>query len=249
MEPNVIRVEKRAAMVRRYVTISLTVALFYAVICTPANLLVNSNVLLLQTILPLFVDIVMTFANFLFYWVSFSFLLYFMFEFGFGESKPFFLSYCAVVCGRYVLNLLAGYVVMGFPTFGAFFSNEFLFLLIDIVMDLVLQMGIALLILRKTVGEHCGFDNYMPAVRLLDFANPLQKSAFFITLIPSAISLLLRLLYDVRFGFPQSFTDLLWMISYYLSDLLSVLIGYVVILLILGSIYNKNKSWNEELNR
>lgn len=243
MEPNVIKTAKRAAMLRSYLIVIFSVAFFYAVICTPANLIVNSNVLLLQTVLPLLVDVVMTFVNFLFYWISFAYLLYFMFAFGVGESKPFFLSYVAVVFARYALNLLSGYFVMGFPRFKNFLSNDFLFLLIDVAMDILLQMGIAILIVRKQRGNSPSFASHLPAVKLFDRTNPLLKSTLLVAMIPAAISLLSRLYYDIVVGIPQSTTDLLWMISYYLSDFLSVLIGYLVILLLLDWIRTKDQKW------
>jgi predicted membrane protein len=43
--------------------------------------------------------------------------------------------------------------------------------------------------------------------------------------------------YDFHLGAPTGFSDLLWMILYYLSDVVGALIGYLVMVLLLNRFF------------
>ena len=54
----------------------LILSAFYAFVCTPIFHLCSSNILLRDSVYPIVLDFLMSFLNYLFYWIAFSFLIY-----------------------------------------------------------------------------------------------------------------------------------------------------------------------------
>lgn len=83
------------------------------------------------------------------------------------------------------------------------------------------------------------------AQKLYDRSNALHRTALWMGLIPAAAQLLYRVRYDIFYGAPTDALDLMWMIVYYVGDILCAIIGYLVILLLLNSLlarfYNENE--------
>ena len=47
-----------------------------------------------------------------------------------------------------------------------------------------------------------------------------------------SVHMLTRIIYDIFYGLPTTLADMLWMITYYLSDIVTAFIMYVVALFI-----------------
>ncbi len=216
-------------------------ALTYSFVCTPLNLVVTSNILMMETVIPLMLDLIMTVMNFLFYWVSFAYLIRGIFRYGIGGSKLFFVAYGALSFIRYLLSMLASFVVLGFPGATEFFALYFVDLIFYIFMDGV-QIAIAAGISHGLKSKRGGWELHMPAESLWNLQNPILLSALFACCVPAVISLLARLFYDINYGFPTSGSELLLMILYYLSDVVSVLVGYFVVLYLLNRFSIKEES-------
>lgn len=220
------------------------ITLFYAVICTPVSLLVSSDILLSETVLPLLIDVLMLLCNYLFYWVSFAIVLYAIGRFEVGNCISLFGIYVGAVFFRYLANITAGFLVIGFPTWEDFLSDHLLYLLIDIGMDLIL-MAVMVLIVSLTFKKASANSSPLaglPIDRLFDLKNPIQLAAFWSAVIPAAVQLISRVFYDAfYYGAPTSLIDLLWMVIYYVSDFANVVIGYLVIVLILNRIFMKEE--------
>ena len=232
---------------KSFLIFSLVLALVYAFVITTVNILISSDALFSRSVLPIFWGILMDFSNFLFYWIAFAYLILFGFSYDRG-SRGFVISYVIVVFARYLLNQLASSMLLGFTSINDFFSDSLPFILIDIVMDL-LQLAVGFLIVRKfSQDPNDLLAAHIPSDRLFDFSNPILKTTFWVAMIPTALRVLSRLIYDIYIGLPNSFGDFLWMVTYYLFDLISFLVGYFVILLCLNRFSLKEQRASAEYN-
>ena len=78
----------------------------------------------------------------------------------------------------------------------------------------------------------------------------MMKALFWMILIPSAWHLFSRLYYDIFFyGFPTDTADVLWMVFYYVSDIVTFFIGYFGSVLILNSLYAKEEKKREKYRK
>ena len=216
------------------------IVLFYAIVCTPVYLWVSSDVLLADSVFPLIWDTLMSVCNYLFYWIALSSILYALIRYGIGECKPFFLSIGILSVLRYFTNHIAGCFVTGFQSINDFFSYYLPYILFDVAFDLVL-MTIVIVLMHVTFKEHLSIgakeeertsflSARLPLENLFDWKNPIGKAALFAAWVPAAFKILSRLIYDFSYGAPTGLSDLLWMITFYVFDVLSVLIGYVVLI-------------------
>lgn len=232
-----------------YAVFQAVIVLTYAFICTPVSAYLNSDVLLAGTILPFLLDAVMLVLNYLFYWMSYAALLFLCLDKGFRACRTVLIVYAAAVCLRYPLNLVGGSLVLGFPTASAFSSQELPEMLFGMGMDLVL-IAVALLpiryLLRRLPGIEpgapevggTGLPACLPIGKWLEKGNVVLRSVFFLSLIPAGIQLLLRLYYDIFFwGAIRDWQDLLWVILYYLCDLVFVPVGYLVMIVLINRLY------------
>ena len=221
------------------------ITLFYAAVCTPLYHLINSNVLLRDTVYPLLLDFGMQFLNYLFYWCSFAYAIYALFRFGLGKGYPFLVTYALVVLLRYLINFIVGGYMTAFPTVDNFLSNELPDLLFGIGMDLLLMLVLTLIL--RAVHQKQPYVarskrggvllSNLPFSKLFDLKNPIQRAVFFAALIPASVQLILRVFFDIAWGAPVGLTDLLWMITYYALDIVYVLIGFFVIVLWINRFY------------
>lgn len=236
---------QRRRMLRRLAVYLLLTACFYAAVCTPVYLIAVSDVLIQDTAFPMVWDCLMTLVNYGFYWISFSFVSYAALRFHISKCIPLLSLYAGMVVFRYGANLLAGFLVNGFPTANSFLADTFPYFLIDIVLDWA-QMAVVVFILYWIVkntphkrGEKRDslLRSHMPIVGLFHFQNPATRAALWSGIIPAAVQLLSRVRYDIAVGAPVNAVDLLWMIVYYLSDILMALVGYFLIVLLLNRLF------------
>ena len=84
----------------------------------------------------------------------------------------------------------------------------------------------------------------MPFASMFSFSNGMQRANLLMAAIPAVTQIVYRAIYDIAFyGVARDLADLLWMISYYLADVLSMVVGYFVILLLLNRFYlNEEKA-------
>jgi hypothetical protein len=219
------------------------IAVFYAVVCTPLYHEVNTNTLLIDSVLPLIVDDVMIVLNYAYYLVAFAFLLYASVWTPKKVSYvPYFTVYVGTTLFRYAANLISGFLCMGFPTAWSAWSDELLYLGIDFLMDLILFIiAFAIVYLRK--DRIPGYTKHMPIAKLTDWKNPITQTALYLGMIPAAVHFLSRMIFDIfKGGLPRNGIDLLWMIIGYLSDVLGFVAGFFVILLLLNHLYLRAKA-------
>ena len=239
--------KKRLTLI--YAVLIFGIALFYAAVCTPVHIWAYSNILVSETVFLIVWDGVVTAVNYLFYWVSFAFMLYFFARFTAKYSKSVLFVYLGASAFLYLANLLSSCIVNGFADF---VLNDLLDVLMYTALDAA-QMAFAALLAwwaLKPAQEHArrvylkarGDDpeatlkmpRFLPFTRLFDLKNPLMRSAFLASAISAVFHIASRIRYDIFFGAPVNTADLLWMIFAYVSELIAWLVGYFIMILLLN---------------
>jgi len=82
----------------------------------------------------------------------------------------------------------------------------------------------------------------LPFTTVIDKSNPLMRSAFIASALIAIPTVVGRLIYDIAVvGAPSGFADLMWIILYYAFDVLSVFIGYLIIIFALTAYFDFGK--------
>ncbi|MBQ1229713.1 MAG: hypothetical protein IIX80_01645 [Clostridia bacterium] len=240
---------RKKRITREFAILIFSVSAFYALILTPVYSWTSSDVLIAKTGIPVAIEALLDICNFCFYWIAFGYLLWLSARFSLRACRALALLYFAATLFRYGAALLAGYFLNGFPTFADFASDALPYLTADILLDLAF-VGVAALLIyfifeipnaarRKTAQElRSPLSAYLPFAGLLEMKNRLLRVSLIVSAIPSVVQIVYRVIYDVTFyGAPRNLPDLLWMITYYLMDLISIVIGFFVIVLFLNRAY------------
>ena len=239
MELSLFEQTQTKKLTRRTAILLFAITLFYAAVCTPLYLVMSSDVLWAQTPLPMLLDVIMTLANYCFYWVAFAHVAYTVYRFGFSAARPQLAVYAGASVFQYAANLLAGYLVIGFPLWEDFASDELPYLILNIFLNLLLMaiaVGLAYLLEKKQGDGKGRMTDGLPLVKLFSMQKGIGRAAWVLACVPAAAQLLSRVRYDISYGAPRSLLDLVWMVVFYCSDVLSVLIGYLVIVLVWNQI-------------
>ncbi|MBQ9806640.1 MAG: hypothetical protein IJW49_09075 [Clostridia bacterium] len=228
---------------KKLALILLGIGAFYAVVCTPLYHVTNSDILFRDGVASLVVDYVMDITNFLFYWISFAFLLYVGITLGKTTLfRPFLIVIGGAVIFRYFASLIAGYLINGIPTKWSVWREDLLYLAIDVLLDAA-QITVAFLLIYRRSQQMSGSSKYFPVTKPEDRQNPVVMTAALLAAIPSVIHLITRVIYDIWEGYiPQDGGDLLWMILGYASELLGFVAGFFVIILVINHLYMKAKA-------
>ena len=86
-----------------------------------------------------------------------------------------------------------------------------------------------------------------PFCKIFDKTNPLQRSVLINTIILVGIKVLSRLVFDIDYGAPEDFGEVLIMAVYYLSDLLLAVIFYALSIVVLNKLF-QYKAKKDEVN-
>ena len=234
---------------KQFLIFAIACIALVSVIYTPIYLLLSSNVLWRGSIvLFLLTELVEPFIDFSFYWGSFAFLIYIYLRFERKNIRDFAIIYIAAAAIRYLLTMFVGFLVMSFPDAEAFWSEEIPSALFSIGMD-ALQGAVVLVLsefcCRRVLmsvknyanGEEMIADCF-PMAGFFNFGHPITKLCFFSALIPSGLKLLSRLYYDIFFwGLPTDAAEWILLATYYIADIASFVIGWLVLQYLLQLLY------------
>ena len=230
---------------KEYWIIILALVFFYAIVCVPISIVTQTNAVVMDSPFPLIWETLMQVLNYVFYWISFAYLIYFLFSFGMSNSRDFFVAYALNVLLRYGLNQFVTSYLYGMPSVDEFISNSLSEMIFFVIMDL-LQMVIATWIAYLCARTGVTVKACMPVKKLFDFKNPLISTAFKLALIPAVIMILQRIVYDL--GFVQALSNsvslilgIIGVVIFYLADVLCVLIGHFVILLYMNRFFLRDE--------
>lgn len=202
-----------------------SVAVFYAAVCTPIYQWSSADVAISEWFTVAW-DFLQSLVRFAFFWLAASFVLVAVRTWGTARAVLLF-------CGGAALLLHAGSLLAGLLMMRDFDSigTDLLDLAVSVALD-VCQIALFRLIAYLTLSRRPAPD----AGRMLP-ARALAVCAA----VPSLFQILNRILYDVAVGAPTGKSDLIVMITYYLIDLASAAVGYLVILLITDRLLNRNE--------
>ena len=210
------------------------IASFYAIVCTAVSRWASSDVLIADTVFPSIWDMIQRTVMISFYWVAFSFWCYLSARYTMRKSASFLIVYLACVVVRYFLSWLIGALMLLEPFEWSVFFEDLLYTVLDILFDLM-QMGLVILLFYLFVARKKTSQKIEIQIgKAFAFSNPFLRCLLFSAMIPAVIRILSRIRYDIFYGAPQDIFDLLFMIFYYVSDVLFALIGYLVIYLIVS---------------
>ena len=180
--------------------------------------------------------------------------VYMYLRFGKSEIKPFAVISAIAIVARYLLTMIVDFALMSFPGWDVLFGEELPSMLFTVLMDALQMLGVLLLaefccrrpLMQKGVGEQL-MMNLFPIEGLFNLKNPLSKLCFFAALIPSGFKVLSRLYYDIFFwGLPQDAEEWILVITYYIGDIATLLIGYFVLLYLVQAFWSaENKRKND----
>lgn len=235
---------RRTALIKQMAISVFSIVFFYAAICTPIYLWLNSDILFAESWLPLIWDQVIELTNYAFYWVSFAFLLYVFFRFELRECKPFFAVLAIATLSRYPLYLLVGYFVNGFPLLDDFLI-ELPYLLLNTLFDAIIFAVFLLAVLmvkrqasnRNLSKKRSLFSEHLPFAQAFSIKNPIQRPLFVGAGALALWKIGSRIAYDVFLGPPQNLPDLLWMVLYYTLDILFLFVSVLVCVLIVNRLW------------
>lgn len=245
MELSIFDREQKSRLESRYAVILLILIFLGAVVLTPIGNLVNSDISFRETVLPLLIDFFSILVSYLFFWVSFATVLYVIYRYRLSACRTVLVYYVGAVVIRYLANLLAGCIVLGWEGIG----DEIPYLLINILMD-SLQMALVLLIAYRLLERPRRFlrrgnenPDFLPYRGIMDWKeNRLLRAAAYSVLIPFVIQLGSRVIYDISLGAAQSSVDLIWQIIAYASDVVYLFVGYLLLILFINSYYLKDST-------
>lgn len=235
--------QKRLTLYMLISAISLSV--LSSVIITPLYVYSTYHPTLYATILPPSLDVIIDLIDILTYSVCFAIIIYSIIKYSFKASIPRVVIYAAAVLFKYAAN----YVISSLMD-GVFTTGDIVFVVIYYLIDILILALVVVISFVKmkrfyerqeieikannTLGqENLPLNKVLFAPKkLFSLSNPLSSSAAVIAALLSLSKIATRVIYDISYGAPTSFTDTLWMIVAYLSDLIIAVIFYLVAMLI-----------------
>ena len=244
-------------------TLILSAVIFFslqAFIFNPLYVYTSSDVLFSTTPIPEILGIFNDIAYPLGYALCFACVSYSIFKFSLSRSaKPIIILSVAFLL-RYVVNYAVSSVAEG----GFKFDDIPQSVLIPFGLDMILFVIICAIVCarikkyyeayvtvqkanmtlgKKTPSIH---EDVFVGQKIISRGNPLHYSAAITGILLSAIKILTRLRYDIAFGLPSGPADTIWMIAYYISDILIAVLVYAASLLIFS--YLERKTANTPAN-
>jgi len=174
----------------------------YAVILNPLYSYFNSDILLSDSVETFLLYHILTYFSYLFFWGYFAYLLTQNYDDIKSVIPMFsFFGYSVVI---HSISMLANCLILSFESFSLYT------LLLNIFFDLFLS-AIAYLVYRL-------LQNKTEIIQII-----------FLSLIPTIFHTVNRIIYDIIYGAPSDFSEILIMIVYYLSDFVFFAIGVLLL--------------------
>ncbi len=227
--------ERRRKTTRMGGWVIAAIVLFYAAVCTPVYLWSSSDVVIADTPFPAIWDAVQWIVQYLFYWVAFAYAIYLAARYSLKRCKAYLICYAVCVAARYIITLGISYAMLAGGVGWDSLGLDLLYMLIDIGLDCC-QMAFVVLMIYLLMERRHGSDPNRQILlpKLFDFSNPILRCALLAVSMPAALKLLGRIGYDIFYGSAQNLYDLLFIIFAYVMDVVSILIGYMVVFLIIS---------------
>ena len=201
------------------------------------SILIETNVDFMIPVLSDVVPILTEAAELLGIGLGYAAVLYALYRFP-GHYAVFSWIYLAATLWKYLLRILVTGLLDGRITAGLLIIHG-LSLLFEALLFLLLLLISARMqtsFRRSLRPEAYAADPYpdrapyLPFRSLFSFRNPLQTSAMAGGALISVSKILNLLVYDLDYGLPASFTEWIWVVSYYLLYILIGVLAYFLLL-------------------
>lgn len=166
--------------------------------------------------------------NYVFYLGSFAILIHGSARFGSYKAAPFIGFFAGAALLRYLTNVFSYIWIMGALHVSEWLAYDLPDILLSMAFDCI-QIGVAFWIAHRVLNG----KRYQPVNRMTDRA-PMLRAAWLCAIIPVVTQVLSRFYYDLRLFFSfemqiEGAGEMLLMISYYVTDLLAIPVGFLVI--------------------
>lgn len=241
----------------QYAIVIFSIALFYAAVITPLFIQGKTNIMLINSVFPVVWDVIKTAVEYLFYWVSFAYVLYFVSRFSIQNCKGILATYFGASVFLYSANLLSSLITLN--DFSAFRLNDLKDVMMYVAFDSLHMAAVVLIAFafltplqkraiyaqrltrKKDPNAALKLPQWLPFRSFFDLKNELMRTALCASAISAGIHICSRIIYDMFFGKPLGTADLLWMISAYVAEILAFVAGYLIIIFLLNQLYLKEE--------
>lgn len=239
-------------------TLILSAVIFFSVqafILNPLYVYTSTNVLFSTTPLPEIIGILNDISYPLGYALCFACVTYSIFKFSLSRAKKPIIILSAAFLLRYVANYVISSIIEGGFRFSEipaavilpFGLDMLLFAIVGVIVSVrikkyykayeqILKANITLN--KKTPSIH---EDVFEGQKIISLKNPLHHSAALTGIVLSATKILTRIRFDIAHGAPSGAADAIWMIAYYISDLLIAVLVYATSLLVFSYLERKTK--------
>ena len=229
---------------------------FQTFILNPLYVHTSSNVIFSTTPIPEIIGILNDISYPIGYALCFAAVIYSIFKFSLARSaKPIIILSIAFLL-RYVANYSLSSILDGGFRFSEIFSAVLLPFGLDMLIFAIIctiacarikkyyldyeQSLKANITLNKTTPSI--HDDIFEDQKIISFKNPLHYSAAIAGILLSATKILTRLRFDIALGAPSDAADAIWMVAYYISDILIAVLVYATSLLLFSYLEKKTAS-------
>ncbi len=231
-----------------YLIFLISCVAFYTLIYMPLYHLMKSDEVTFGNLLILWMELVEPLMNYTFYWGSFGFVLYSILRFGARESIAMIAFYAAAAVLRYVTGIFSYLWVMGAIHWSEFVVSDLPGIALSTLVDwsqMAAVLGLAAWVCSSIRNREPALSRvgaiakaYLPFKKLFDLQNALFWLIAATAAVPSLIRILERIYYDldrilIRDIEIQGAGDAIVMLTYYIVDLLTPVIGAVLLPLLL----------------
>lgn len=180
----------------------------------------------------IWIEMVEPLMNYAFYLGSFAFLIHSTSRFGSHKAAPLVGFFAGAALLRYLTNVFSYIWIMGALHVSEWLAYDLPDILLSTAFDGI-QIGVAFWIAHRVLKG----KKHQPVTRITDRV-PMLRAAWLCAIIPAVTQVLSRFYYDLQmfFSFQMEIDgggELILMISYYLTDLLAIPVGFLIIALIL----------------
>lgn len=246
------RIKKRI----RTLLILSTLILFslLSFILKPTYTFMCSDVIYSVTVWPEILEIIIDAIEVITYAISFAIIIYSIFRFSASGSRSLITTYCIIILLKYLIDTAVSFIFDG-----AVSLDDIVFVLIYFLFDAVILTIIVLCSARlidsanarknsiEKANTVLGIknssydDSIFASNKFFSKSNPLQCSALIAGIVLSAAKIISRIRFDIYVGAPTSLSDAMWMVTYYISDILIALIVYAISVFMFSTLYSSEK--------
>lgn len=211
---------------------------FMELLITPAYIYLSSDITVSVTVLPNLTELLLKLIEIFTFAVCYSLIIYT----AAAEKSKDLISLCAVYASATLLRRLAS-LGISFLSYGYIDGSDIFNVSVYLAFELLQLTFVAAVssaiskryntaraekekAALKLGGSVNGFKIKFDSVFSKD--NPLQRSALAAGIMLAAVNVAMRIFYDVSYGLPSDFSEVLIMAAYYLSDILVAFIFYAI---------------------